>query len=78
MLIISNYSELCLLIVIHAACLILASTLLVTELHSKFCYKLVKQDFRLLGVILAQNCVRLLDATLNDLFFQKFILSKAV
>ena len=57
MLIISNYSELCLLIVIHAARLILASALPVIELHSKFCYKLVKQDFRLSGVILAQNCV---------------------
>ena len=78
MLIISNYSELCLLIVIHAARLILASALPVIELHSKFCYKLVKQDFRLSGVILAQNCVWLLDATLSDLFFQKFILSKAV
>ena len=30
------------------------------------------------GVILGQDCVRLLDAALDDLFFQKFILLKAV
>ena len=30
------------------------------------------------GVILGQNCVRLTDAALNDLFFFKFVLSKAV
>ena len=29
------------------------------------------------GVILGQNCVWLLDAALNDLSFQKFVLSKA-
>ena len=43
-----------------------------------FCYLLPKGKFGYTGVILGQICIQLLDATLNDYFVQKFVLSKAV
>ena len=44
-----------------------------------YMYTLLEQFFpeREAGIILGQNCIRLLDAALNK-FFQKIVLSKAV